>query len=122
MPEPATELESRHVPNGRRDRARLLLLSDLDGRRRSVARLRQVESQVFEDLGGEREMTEVQRQLARRTAMLSAVLEDAEARWATGEQFDLPAYCVAANTLRRLAVTIGLGRHARDVSLLDGAD
>jgi hypothetical protein len=61
-------------------------------------------------------------QLLRRAAVLSAVLENEETKWADGQPFDFAEYLNATNVLRRLAVTIGLNRVARTVALLGEAD
>jgi hypothetical protein len=122
MPGVATDLEAKHKPKHRFDKARLLRLEDLDQRRRSVVRVRQVEAEIASDLGGAEALTETQRQLTRRTAVLSAVLEHEEALWAAGEDMDLGQYCNAASTLKRLCQVLGLQRAARDVTLLGEAD
>jgi hypothetical protein len=122
MPEIATELEARHVPQGRRDRnrARLLSFEDLDKRRRSAQLVLQVEAAIVSDLGGD--LTEVERQLVRRAAILGAVLEDAESKWIEGSPLNLQDYCNATSTLKRICQVIGITRRARPINLLDGAD
>jgi hypothetical protein len=116
MPELATEMERRHVPKGRGDRARLLSFEDLDKRRRSAQLVLQVEAQIEADLGGD--LTEVERQLVRRAAILGAVLEDAESRWIEGQPLNLADYCNATSTLKRICQVIGITRRARPINLL----
>jgi len=86
----------------------LLTIDNLDGRTSAVRRIKEWESQIVADLGGD--LTEAQKSIMRRAAVLSAILEDKEARWATGEPVALNEYCSATNVLRRLLATLGLER------------
>ncbi len=109
MPETATQLEQRYVPD-EGEKVRLLTLDHLDGRCLAVRRVRRVETEIATDLGGAEHISEGQRALCRRAAVLAAIVEDAEARWADGQSFDLPEYLSAVNSLRRILATIGLER------------
>lgn len=53
---------------------------------------------------------------AKRSAVLSAQLEDFETRWCLGEEVELPDYLAAINVQRRILVSLGLERRARDVT------
>lgn len=114
MPGDSVGLERDHRPEGN-GKARLLTLDHLDGRTLSVRLVRHTESAIAHDLGGSDELSEAQRALARRAAVLSAILEDAEARWADGQAFELDRYLAAVNALRRVLATLGLERRARQV-------
>ena len=113
MPETATALEHGYRPEVG-EKARLLTFDHLDGRTLAMRKVRQVEAEIASDLGGPEGLSEAQRALARRAAVLSTVLEDAEARWAIGQSFDLPAYLAAVNALRRVFATLGLERRMRE--------
>lgn len=113
MVEAATALEQGYTPDTG-EKSRLLTFDHLDGRTLAMRKVRQVEAEIASDLGGPEGLSEAQRALARRAAVLSAVLEDAEARWALGERFDLQAYLAAVNALRRVLATLGLERRMRD--------
>ncbi len=121
MPETATQLEQSYVPNTG-EKARLLTLDHLDGRTLAVKRVRAVEMQIASDLGGTDQLSEGQRALARRGAVLSAILDDAETRWATGKPFDLSEYLAAINTFRRVLATLGLERRMRSAGLIELMD
>lgn len=112
MPPDVTDLEARRAPDRGR-KARMLTLDHLDGRTATARRVREAEAQMLADLGGAEVASEAQRQIARRAAVLGALLEDAEARWAGGEEFDLSEYLPAANAHRRILATLGLERRAR---------
>jgi hypothetical protein len=113
MADATTALEAGHrAEDG--EKARLLTLDHLDGRTLAVRRVRQVEGEIASDLGGPEGLSEAQRALARRAAVLSAVLEDSEARWALGQGVDLQGYLAAVNALRRVLATLGLERRMRD--------
>lgn len=93
---------------------RLLSLDMIDGRTRVGARVRNTETQLAADLGGD--LTEAQKALARRAAIINAVIEDQETRWARGEKFDLAEHLAATNTLRRVLSTLGIERRAKAVN------
>jgi hypothetical protein len=64
-----------------------------------------------------RRFREGEKQLVRRAAALSAECERQEALWARGEaEFDVAAYSVLSNTVRRIIQTLGLKRVPRDVT------
>jgi hypothetical protein len=44
------------------------------------------------------------------------MIEDIEARWLSGQQLDVAAYCALVNVQRRLLTTVGLQRRPRDVT------
>lgn len=113
MAETTTALEAEYRP-AEGEKARLLTFDHLDGRTLAMRKVRQVEGEIASDLGGPEGLSEAQRALARRAAVLSAVLEDAEARWALGQVFDLQAYLAAVNALRRVLATLGLERRMRE--------
>ncbi len=115
MPKTATQLEQRYVPD-EGEKVRLLTLDHLDGRCLAVRRVRRVETEIATDLGGAAHISEGQRALCRRAAVLAAIVEDAEARWADGQSFDLPEYLSAVNSLRRILATIGLERRQQPIN------
>jgi len=114
MPLDATTLEPRRPPDAG-GKLRLVTLDHLDGRTLAVRRVREAEAeaQMLSELGGAEVASEAQRQIARRAAVLAAVLEDAEARWAAGAAFDLGEYTTTANAHRRILATLGLERRQR---------
>ena len=71
------------------------------------------------DLGGSAIITEAERRLVRRAAMLTVQLEMMDARFAQSEseasKTDLDTYQRASNSLRRLLESLGTQRRAKDV-------
>ena len=73
------------------------------------------------DLGGEDYLSEAERRLVRRAAMLTLQLELMEHRWATEREGEagpksLLTYHTVTNTLRRVHETLGLKRRSRDIT------
>jgi hypothetical protein len=113
------------VTNG----SKLLPLSD--GRSATARRFRDIYEDVAADLRGLDFLSEGQKQLIRRAALLSAECERQESLAARGERlpngeimwkekadflFDIDRYVVMTNSLRRVLETIGLERKSRDVT------
>jgi hypothetical protein len=95
---------------------RFLTLANLDGRSRAVANCNALKAGFETDLGGAETLTTGQAQLVQRAAMLSVVCEDFETRHLLGQPIEIDQYLTAINVQRRVLVTIGLERRARDVS------
>jgi hypothetical protein len=69
-------------------------------------------------LGGERNISEAERALCKRVAVLLTELERREASFAAAGQVSddaLATYQMTVNTLRRTLATLGLSRRARDI-------
>jgi len=95
---------------------RFLSLRDIDGRSRAAARCRELVRELESDLGGRDRLSAAQRQLVENAAVLATMLEDFTVRHMLGEPVELPDYLQAINVQRRLLVTLGLERRARDVT------
>jgi hypothetical protein len=94
------------------------LLPGVDGRSTWVRRMRDLIGMHTSDLGGNDNVTEAERSIIRRCAVLTVELEHLEflfatAGEATADQLDL--YQRTANSLRRLLEAVGLQRRARDI-------
>jgi hypothetical protein len=93
------------------------LLPMTDGRSATARRFKDLVEDIAADLGGKAMLSEGQRQLIRRAAMLSAECERQEALAARGEAgFDCDAYGVMCDRLGRLFGRLGLERKSRDVT------
>ncbi len=95
--------------------AKLLPLTD--GRSATARRFKDLVGDIAADLGGIASLSEGQRQLIRRAAMLSAECERLEAMSARGEaEFDIDLYGMICDRLGRLFGRLGLERKSKDVT------
>ena len=102
------------------------LLHEVDGRSATMRRLRDIIHAHQADLGGAAELSEGQRAILRRAALLQLQLEMMEQKFALREDGcasgkEMETYQRSSNSLRRLLESLGLheGRKARDVTTLD---
>ena len=100
--------------HGHNAKVRLLTLDHIDGRTKTAVAIRSFEKQLTTDLGDD--LTAAQQSLVRRGAVWNAIMEDAEAKWASGEPLVLSDYATCTNTLRRLLLSLGLHRTPRSVN------
>ena len=98
------------------DKTRLLSLDQLDGRTLAAKNVRTLIDAIESDLGGSDRLTAAEREIVRRAALASAMLENLEAAWLTGGGLDVGAYTALVNVQRRLLTTVGLERRAKDVT------
>jgi hypothetical protein len=92
------------------------ILPGIDQRSREYRRFRDVLCQIIADLGGPEQLSEAQRQLARRCALLSVECEKLEAIGVRGEAIDLEVYGSLTDRLGRAFQRLGLKRVAKDVT------
>jgi hypothetical protein len=90
-----------------------LFLSNVDQRSAIYRRFRDV---LYQILGGSEHLSEAQRQLARRCALLSAECEKLEADSVAGKPIDLGLYGVLTDRLGRAFQRLGLKRVLKDVT------
>ncbi len=109
FPKPLRSTRSR-VTNGT-----ALHSGEVDGRSAAAKRFRDVLSEIVSDLGGEG-LSEGQRQLARRAAMMSVEAERMEAEAVAGGKLDPDAFGALADRLGRVFNRLGLKRVARDAT------
>jgi hypothetical protein len=91
----------------------------VDGRNLWARRAGELLAAHISDLGGEGNISEAERALAKRCAVLVTELERREAAFALAGQVEdgaLAIYQTTVNTLRRTLETLGLKRIARDVT------
>jgi hypothetical protein len=94
-----------------------VLLPMTDHRSATYRRFRDLYEDISADLGGVAMLSEGQRQLIRRAAMLSAESERMEALAARGEaEFDIDLYGMICDRLGRLFGRLGLERVAKPVN------
>jgi hypothetical protein len=93
------------------------LLPMVDGRSATARRFKDLVEDIAADLGGKDHLSEGQRQLIRRAAMLSAESERMEALAARGEaEFDIDLYGMICDRLGRLFGRLGLERKSKDIT------
>ena len=100
------------------------LLDALDRRTRPYRRYEAIRGAVLADMGGEENVSEVQKQLVSKFATIALQLEVMEAAAIDGNEIDVDLFGRAAGHLRRIAEALGMQRVARDVTptLADIAD
>ena len=99
------------VSNGSR-----LHAGEVDGRTEAARRFRDVLAEIVSDLGGADILSEGQRQLARRAAMMSVEAERQEAEAVAGGKLDPDSFGALADRLGRVFNRLGLKRVPRDVT------
>jgi hypothetical protein len=95
--------------------AGVLSIDALDKRTRPYRRYVAIRGAVLSDMGGEANVTEVQRQLVSKFATLALQLEVLESAAIEGSQIDLDLFGRCAGHLRRIAETLGLRRVPREI-------
>jgi hypothetical protein len=101
-----------HVkPNGK---LRLLARERLDGRTRVRRQFDAISAGIAADLGGEDQLSTVQKHLVEAFAGCAITLNDLNARAMLGEAIDIMAYSTAVSTLVRVAAKLGMARQPRD--------
>src|SRR5262245_32309562 len=84
-----------------------LFLDGVDGRSREARRFRDILGEIVGDLGGTDRLSEAQRQLARRCALLSLECEGMEAKAVAGEAIDLDLFGTLVDRLGRAFQRLG---------------
>src|SRR5438445_9375067 len=102
--------------SGASPKAKLLTLSDLDGRTRAAQMVSKTIAAIEGDLGGGDHLSTGEQQIIKRVALTGAMLEDMAARWLLGQPVDPALYATLSNAERRLLETVGLKRVSRDVT------
>jgi hypothetical protein len=96
------------------------ILPGTDGRSTWGRRLRDLCALHFSDLGGDENISEAERAIIRRAAVIITELERMEKSFALSEGApdisQLETYQRMANTMRRLLEAVGLQRRPRDVT------
>jgi hypothetical protein len=93
----------------------VLSIDALDQRRRPYRRYESIRSAVLADMGGEENVSEVQKQLISKFATLALQLENQEAAALAGNEIDVDLFGRCAGHLRRIAEALGFKRVPREV-------
>ncbi len=92
-----------------------IFVGAVDGRTADARRFRDVLAEIVSDLGGADHLSEGQRQLARRAAMMSVQCEIMEAAAVSGKDIDLDAFGQLSDRIGRAFNRLGLKRVSRTV-------
>lgn len=125
-----TKTPSEHnaiAPRPRTTRSRVtngkeLFVSRVDGRTAEARRFRDVLAEIVSDLGGAEGLSEGQRQLARRCAMMAVECEKVEAMAVAGKPIDLEAFGKMTDRIGRAFQRLGIKRTLREMNLTPLAD
>ena len=115
MPPETAQHDRRYQPDARAVGA-VLSIDALDRRTRPFKRYETIRGAVLADMGGEENVSEVQKQLVSKFATIALQLEVMEAAAIDGNEIDVDLFGRAAGHLRRIAEALGMQRVARDVS------
>src|SRR5215472_10521199 len=88
----------------------------LDGRSNAAKQFDAIADGIAADLGGEDQLTTVQRHLVEAFAGAAIHVNDINARLLLGEEIDIVAHSTAISTMVRVASRIGLSRVPRHVT------
>ncbi len=97
-------------------KVRLVSIEDLDRRTRVAHLCRQTRADVAADLGGEDQLSTLERQAVSHVALLDAMITDLGVRWLKGERVDPGALATLQNVFNRTATVLGWERRKKDVT------
>jgi hypothetical protein len=124
MPADAPQLPTRRRRNGRgraalsrQKRADIITRAHLDGRTRARRQFDAIASEIAADLGGEDQLSTIQKHLVEAFAGVALSVHDLNARLLLGQQIDVGVQAQAVSTMIRAANRIGVRRIAmKDVT------
>jgi hypothetical protein len=99
-------------------KARLLVRESLDGRSRARRHFDRIARGIAEDLGGEDQLSTVQKCLVESFAGVAVHISNLNARLLDGEKVNILVHATAASVLCRTATRIGLKRIPREIESL----
>ena len=104
---------------GQTSKVRLVTMEDLDRRTKAAQIALETKSAIMPDLGGEDQLSTLERLMVENAAMSAAVLRDAHVRWMQGKPVPVSELATLENTFNRTAQALGLSRRAKDVTTID---
>jgi hypothetical protein len=108
--------DSAAKPPERAGKARLVSLEQIDRRTKAAQLALKAKNDILADLGGEDQLSTVERLLCEHASLAAAVVADGYARWLAGEQIPLPELATAQNAFLRIAGMLGLSRRTKDIT------
>ena len=115
MPQDATTIPTPSGTDGG-GKQRLLTREALDGRTKAARKFDEIAGGIAQDLGGDDNLSTVQRRLIEAFAGAAIAVDDINARMLLGQPVDIVEYSQAISTMVRIASRIGVRRVARDVT------
>jgi hypothetical protein len=100
----------------RSHKSQLLTLDDLDRRTKAGQRAFEFHDRLVSERGGAGSMGVLRYAVTRSVAVLSAMIEDAQARWLMGEPVSLADLATLLNARRREAEKIGIDPDPKDIT------
>lgn len=97
-------------------KVRLLTMSDLDRRTAASKHALATKDAITADLGGEDQLSTLERLQVENAALDAAVLRDMQARWLMGQDISLGDMIALENVFNRTAAALGTTRRPKDVS------
>jgi hypothetical protein len=97
-------------------KVRLLTRQALDGRTRARKQFDAIASGIAKDLGGEAQLSTIQKRLLEAFAGIAVQVHDLNARLLLGEKVDISQQCQAVTTLVRIAARLPIAWVPRDVT------
>lgn len=95
---------------------RLLTRDALDGRTKAAQLFDSTAAEIARDLGGEENLSAIERHLVEAFAGVSIHVGHLHARLLSGEKLDIVEHATAVSTMVRIAQRVGIRRVARDVT------
>jgi hypothetical protein len=96
-----------------------LIVANAPGDSLPARRMSDIYREIVSDLGGAQGMSEAQRQIARRAAVLAVACEQLEAEFLVSGSLDVATYAVLTDRQGRAFTRLGMKRHARQVNAQD---
>ena len=112
-------IEAAATPPERGGKTRLVSMSDLDRRTKAAQTAVATKIAIIADLGGEQNLSTLERLQVENAAMGAAVLRDMQVRWLQGEEISVPDMFSVENTFNRTAAALGTKRRPKDVQTID---
>jgi hypothetical protein len=128
---PTSEQRGTAAPTLRRrtraGKTKLASLDSLDGRTSAAQATRRHVQALIDDLtadrGGPDRLSQAERELCTRAALLGTLIADYEARLVAGEPVQLSEYLAAVSVQRRVLVSLGIRRvEPKNIDELDSSD
>jgi hypothetical protein len=107
------------LPGRPAGKVKLLSLTDIDRRCKAAQHAEEMRSAIAADLGGEEELSTLERALVEHAAMNAAMLRHLHVSWLKGEPAPIGEVVSLQNVFNRVAQQLGTKRRPKDVLSID---